>query len=191
MVKSTSILIVGIGIFVFSVNLAGLTYHEIFLSEDFTLARQLMEFANNPTVETIEQNIEGITMLGVLIFSYGGMALGILLLLIGGPKLLIERRKGEEFPKPKKPVNLIWQVIGSAFPGFDLLVLYKIQKLTHGSIVYAAQYFLVIWAYFSGIPDFEETVGIVIGIGYAAIVFFWSRNWNKQFSRGTGEVESQ
>lgn len=191
MVKSISILIVGIGIFVFSVNLAGLTYHAIFLSDDFTLARQLMEFANNPTVETIEQNIEGIAMLGVLFFSYGGMALGVLLLLIGGPKLLIERRKGEEFPKPKKQVNLIWQVIGSAFPGFDLLVLYKIQKLTHGSIVYASQYILVIWAYFSGIPDFEEIWGIVMGIGYAVIVFFWSHKWNQQFSKKSKGTEFQ
>jgi len=110
------------------------------------------------------------------------VGLGILLLLIGGAKFVNEKRKPQNIEE-QKPVSLIWQVIGSAFPGFDLLVMYRIKKLRYGSIGYASQFVIATITYISDLSvDVNTIIGLLVGIGYAVVVYVWSKKWNKQFS---------
>lgn len=109
------------------------------------------------------------------------LALGCIVVFFGGPKFLYEKQKKSEKLEPK-PVSLIWQVIGSLFPGFDLLVMYRIGKLRLGSIVYAFQFAILLGLDFSGISHISSDADMfIVAIGYAIIVFIWSKRWNKQF----------
>lgn len=181
MVKSSSIVLVGTGIFVMSLYTALIAYHSIAFSGDYSLAYQIMSLSQNAGLENIEKNIDGLTAIVELVLGIAGMGLGILLLLIGGAKLVNEKRKPQNIEE-QKPVSLIWQVIGSAFPGFDLLVMYRIKKLRYGSIVYASQFVIATITYLSDLSvDVNTIIGLLVGIGYAVVVYIWSKKWNEQF----------
>ena len=119
MVKGSSLLLVGTGIVISSI---------------FSIIIDLV----NP--QNIFDDLEYFSDLDVWI-SF--LVLGGLLMFIGGPKFINEKQKNSEKLEPR-PVSLFWQVIGSAFPGFDLLVMYRIKKLRLGSIVFASQF--AIWS---------------------------------------------
>lgn len=73
-------------------------------------------------------------------------------------------------------------MIGSAIPGFDLFVMYRIQKLRLGIIVFASQF--VIWSIslHSGVTTgIDSIIGLLVGVGYAIVVYVWSKKWNEQF----------
>jgi len=184
-------LLVGAGILIFFIYSSSISYHRIFLTEDFTLAMQLITFTENPSLETIEENIDGVSRFIEFMVGLAGIIIGILIMIIGGIKLIFEKRNTKESSNEKKPVILILQIIGSAFPGFDLLVIFRIRKLRLGSMPYATQYAIWIGAYFSNNSDLEIIAGVISGIGYAVIVFFWSRKWNKQFSENIGTINSE
>lgn len=156
MVKGISLLIIGIGIIVGSIFLiiAELANPEI-ISDEYP------EFLSNYNI-----------FLAFLLF-------GVFLMFIGGPKFYNEQRKETETFVFKK-VNLFWQVIGSLIPGFDLFVMYRIKKLRLGVMVFSIQYVIYVLT-LTIIPIFyAERIDILTTLGYAIIVFMWSRQWNKQ-----------
>jgi len=165
MVKGSSLLLVGTGIVISSI---------------FSIIIDLV----NP--QNIFDDLEYFSDLDMWI-SF--LVLGGLLMFIGGPKFINEKQKNSE-KLEAKPVSLVWQVIGSAFPGFDLLVMYRIKKLRLGSIVFASQF--AIWGTFSLSDisaDTDTIIGLLVGIGYSVVVYVWSKKWNEQFSENSVNEE--
>jgi len=161
MVKGSSLLLVGSGIAIYGI---------------FTI---LIDLVNPQNILDVSDNLDYFSDFAIGIF---GLILGCLLMFIGVPKFINEKQKTETL-EPKR-VSLIWQIIGSVFPGFDLLVMYRIKKLRRGIPVFVIQYAIFILVYTTGLSLFlADRIQILTGIGYAIIVLFWSRKWNKQFEK--------
>ena len=182
MVKSSSLILIGTGIFIFYVNMVLITYSAVVFTDDPTILNQIWNIRHSGfSLDVISENSDGLTMMLMILLGFTGMTFGFLLLFIGGIKLVNEKRKSQENIPEQKRVSIVWQVIGSMIPGFDLWVLYRIKKLRLGSIVYALQYaFGFVLVFSDGVYENPEN-GILITIGYAAVVFIWSRKWNEQF----------
>ena len=181
MVKSNSVLIIGTGIFIFYVFFIMSAVTPAY--DDYLLQN---EISNLKFSQYIAEYDQGIDTLLYIIVGYGGLGLGILLLIIGGVKVLSNKRKSQEIIVEEKQVNLVWQVIGSLFPGFDLWVMYRIKKLRLASIVYSITIVSQV-LYMLGMPEGNFNDWYFFTIGYAVIVFIWSRQWNKHLDGGDTE----
>jgi len=135
------------------------------------------------TIQILTLETEGVTALISLLVYFSGIGLGVLLLFIGGMKLVYEKIKSQKNIVEQKRVSLSWQIVGSMFPGFDLLVLYRIKKLRIGSMVYSLLYVLPLVIYFTGLYSMSGIDCLLIGFGYVVLVLIWSRQWNEQFCR--------
>jgi hypothetical protein len=157
MTKGIPLLLIGIGIFTFSI----FSMHAEAVKPEFFIDDS--DFISNNDI------------------SLSGLILGGLLMGLGSLKFFLEKQQDSKFDFKK--VSLFWQVVGSAIPGFDLFVMYRIQKLRLGSIVYASQ--IAVWtiSLHSGISDAVDTnIALLVGIGYVIIVYIWSKKWNEQFN---------
>ncbi len=182
MVKSSSLILIGTGIFIAYAYLALSVYAIVVFTEDDTALRQIWNISSPLTIDNLSENVVGFTSLMLVLLGFVGMGLGILLLLIGGAKFVNEKRKSQEITIEQKRVSIIWQVVGSFFPGFDLWVLYRIKKLRNGSIAYASQFAIWLGLDFLELNLVTPVDGFLVSIGYAVVVFIFSRQWNKQFS---------
>ena len=166
--KGISLLVVGIGIIISSI---------------FSMILEIV----NPEIIS-DEYLDFLSIYNISLFL---LFVGVFLMIIGGPKFITEQQKKSENIVFKK-VNLFWQVIGSTVPGFDLFVMYRIKKLRLGIIVFSIQCALWVGLDFSGISNtFLDIDTIFVAIGYAVIVYIWSRRWNKQFSENIETDETK
>ena len=157
MIKGIPLFLIGIGIITsFAFTLYSLTVNPEYPLYDFDLISDY-----------------DIQLIGIV---FGGVLMGL-----GGLKFILEKQQISEDSELKK-VSLFWQVVGSAIPGFDLFVMYRIQKLRLGSLVFASQFVIFTVSLHSGVSsEIDTNIGLLVGIGYAIVVYIWSKRWNEQF----------
>jgi len=190
MVKGSSLLIVGTSIFIISIFGLLIASSTLLSTDDYSQSFSMPHLSEDTNLKTFEEYLDGKVNELSFLESQIGIGIGILLIMIGGIKFVNEKDREQKCLVEKKPVSLVWQVIGSAFPGFDLFVMYRIKKLRLGSLVYASQF--VIWgaSYLSDVSAVTDTnIGLLVGIGYAVVVYVWSKKWNKQFPENSVNEE--
>jgi Gpi18-like mannosyltransferase len=75
-------------------------------------------------------------------------------------------------------------------PGLDLWVIYRIEKLRLGGIIYSVNFTLgVIGIYFTT-PDFDTSslISIVVSIVFAYFVYRWSKEWNAKYGNNAKKL---
>ena len=187
--KAYSILLIGTGIFVTWLYIFG--HFVIGINEGlegFPTITEMYSLVNNMSIENLTENTNAFIALFMIVLGIFGAGVGALVLFSGGILLLYERIKGiKSYSIKRKPVSLVWQVVCSLLPGFDLWALYRIKKLRIGSIVYVIPYAGSLLSIYAIIPEIDLSIPISFGVGllFTIFVYLWSRNWNNKLKSAT------
>jgi len=118
----------------------------------------------------------------LLIFiSIFGVFVGFFIMFLGALTLTSEISTKQKLHDIKrKRVSIVWQIIFSFVPGLDLWVIYRIQKLRLGGIIYSIIFASELIGMYFVTQDFEPfiEISIILSIIFAFFVFRWSKNWN-------------
>ena len=183
MPRSSSIILIGAGIFVSWLYLFGIVY--VGLNEEvegFPTEGETRYLVNNLSIENIREHHDAAVALVLFFLSLLGIGVGLVVLSSGGIILLYERlRNIKSFVVKKKPVSVTWQVICSFFPGFHLWALYRIKKLRIGIIIDVLGYSSGLLSIYSVLPEtnLPSAIFLLESFVFALFVYIWSRDWNK------------
>jgi len=133
--------------------------------------RSLDSFLNNDSAADI-----------LLIFiSIFGVFVGLFIMFLGALVLTTEiSTKQKVHDVKRKRVSIVWQIIFSFVPGLDLWVIYRIQKLRLGGIIYSINFASGMIGMYFVTQDFDTfgEISIIGSIIFAFFVFRWSKKWN-------------
>ena len=187
--KAYSILLIGTGIFVSWLYMFG--YVVIGINEGlegFPTITEINYLLDNISIENAKEHNNAFTTFLMFVLGLFGAGVGSLVLFSGGMLLLYERIKAiKSYSIKRKPVSLVWQVVCSFLPGFDLWALYRIKKLRIGSIVYAIPYAGSLLSIYAITPEIDLLIPISFGVGllFTIFVYLWSRDWNNKLKSAT------
>ena len=126
------------------------------------------------------------TFVLMIFFSLFGAFVGLFVMFLGSLILTTEistRQKINEIKRKK--VSIVWQVIFSFVPGLDLWVIYRIEKLRLGGIIYSVNFASGLIGVFFMTQDFDTSslISIIVSIIFAFFVYRWSKEWNAKYGK--------
>jgi len=136
-------------------------------------------------------NDESAGFILLIFISVFGIFVGLFIMFLGLLVLTTEISTKQKIHDVKrKYVSIVWQVIFSFIPGLDLWIIYRIEKLRLGGIIYSINFASGILGMYFATPDYDVSlaVSIIISIIFAFFVFRWSKDWNAKYDNNSKKL---